>query len=285
MHAVLLVAFLVSQSPKDDQLPRTHAELLREVAKSIREAPRILEPADFQINDQFLYYRFGGLRGYADVPLTDPQDVPILTQFRVESIRRYPGWGPSARKTWEKSLSAVEAIISKELALIAKHQGNETQLLNDLANYRRETEDILLATITAFSRKERRQLAALPPAETKITQKLVTYRDACGYMHNRAVFEVSSTENLKYRITLAPEPYTNDVHFLPDTDYALLVLRKKVNDIDRWKHAQPVNLWYGEIWLRAEFPDGRAQLPSLYDFDHDQVLPVSPTPPRKDRAK
>src|SRR5207302_5174900 len=124
----------------------------------MRDDPSSVEPFRLEIDDTTLYYRFGGLKDLIGKIPSTPLDVPLATQFSVEAVRNYR-WGPESAKLVSTFLLRTEAIIERELSLIANPRNSEVDLLGAMLQYQRQTDDILLSLPSYFAKRERRWLA------------------------------------------------------------------------------------------------------------------------------
>src|SRR5689334_1474571 len=67
----------------------------------IRDYPQAVEPADFRIDPQYLYYDFGRFKPQGWQPSL--YDAPLALEFKVELIRSDPRWrGTSLRGCLQK---------------------------------------------------------------------------------------------------------------------------------------------------------------------------------------
>lgn len=242
----------------------TQEKLRETVQRSIKENPIAIERPTFRIDRYALYYRFGGLVRYEDG--TDQADKPLVipadTQFAVELIRQYP-WRPVNRRIWERRLTAIEGIISKELALISTYRGPQDRLLKALNDYKAQTDGLMMEAVEIMARREGREV-----------QPVGAVRNPDGTWRRTAEKYIKG-----FTVTIKALPKDAKVFYLTVADYELAQDANMANHDATWYSITPGSskTLGGNYMFRAKWSKGTIASPAKYSIDkEDQVITLTP---------
>jgi hypothetical protein len=260
--AVVLGAIsLLDTKPVGAQV--TASQVQKYVTDVIENYPHSIKPANLRIDRKYLYYDFGSFIRPQDWPAS-PTDLPTASQFQVELLRRYPGWGPLTRRTLETYLVRAETIIMKELSLISTFNGIEEDLYAGLREYEQHVNDVLMDAVSNFARREGRQVR--PLSDLNLAQRR-SPRPTCHYQN---------TTIEGFRVEMKTMPAGGTIFYMPAGKYIVARFEKKLEQKDLWNYATETQILNGAYYFRAEWSDGSTRNPVRILVDHETTLTLRP---------
>jgi hypothetical protein len=226
------------------KLHKIVVDLIRSKEIELR-TPLLLEGKDV------LKFDLGGFRRYSGQEERSPLELPLDTQCTIESVREYFST-QAEQNIWKPHLEKVEAIIEKELQMIAKSKDGKQKLMEALSKLEKE------------SRKEF-QAAMSELAKAKM-KKAVDFRPV---------------EGASYAVTITTAPKAAAVFYLHEADY---IIYKKMGYGDtfdtwkeRWTEAANRELRLGGNYrFRARWPDDKIRRTGKVIINKDTPIELAP---------
>jgi len=236
------VLALVSQAALAEVTQHQLAEIVK---KAIQDESVMFDPPRVSVNDQMLNYSAGKIfyPDYTNKP-TKPLGFPVDIQFKTELIRKYRADHKAELDFLEPYLARMEKVVSDELALIAKHNDGQEELVKQLEQLDNQAREILKEGIGDWAKNQ-----------------------------GLTVAEESSPVAMIPTVIFKTVPAGGTVYYLNAVDYNVYKAAGVLDEVDRWNQvpAEQMDMG-GSFYFRAAWPGGKTKQTAKILIDENRTI-------------